>query len=257
MFDDIRFSNNIAGAYYHIDDIEAAWNSGARYEDSNKGHRPRVKGGYFPVPPVDSSQNMRSAMCSTMEKMELIVEAHHHEVATTGRNEITTRFNAMTKKADETQTYKYVVYNITHSFGKTTTFMPKLLVGDNGSGMHCHMSLEKNGTNLFAGNKYSGLSEIALYYIGEIIKHACALNAFTNPTTNSYKRLVLGFEAPVMLAYSTLSRSASIRIPMVVNPRASHIEVRFPDPAANPYLAFAAQLMTGLDGIINKIHPVK
>lgn len=255
LFDDVRWKVDMSGASYSVDSEEAAWNSEKVYEGGNIGHRPGVKGGYFPVPPVDSSQDLRSAMCMVMEQMGLVTEAHHHEVATSNQNEIATRFNTLVKKADEMQILKYVVHNVAHIYGKTATFMPKPVVGDNGSGMHIHQSLEKDGQNIFAGDQYAGLSEIALYYIGGIFKHARALNAFANSTTNSYKRLVPGFEAPVLLAYSALNRSASIRVPHVSSPKGRRIEVRFPDSAGNPYLTFTAMMMAGLDGIKNKIHP--
>ncbi len=255
ILDDVRWGSDMSGCFVKVDSEEADWNSERVYQDGNMGHRPAVKGGYFPVPPVDSLNDIRAAMCLAMEEMGLNVEVHHHEVATSGQCEIGTKFNSLVSKADEVQVLKYCVHNVAHSYGKTATFMPKPLVGDNGSGMHCHQSISKEGVNLFTGNLYGGLSETALYYIGGIIKHARALNALTNPGTNSYKRLVPGFEAPVMLAYSARNRSASIRIPYVQNPKARRIEVRFPDPIANPYLAFSAMLMAGLDGIINKIHP--
>ncbi len=255
IFDDVRWSVTMQGASYQIDSVEGAWNSGAVLEGGNMGHRPGVKGGYFPVPPVDSSQDLRSAMCNALEAMGLVVEVHHHEVGTGNQCEIGTRFGTLLKKADEMQIFKYVVHNVAHLYGKTATFMPKPLVGDNGSGMHCHQSLMKNGVNLFSGENYAGLSEMALYYVGGIIKHARALNAITNPATNSYRRLVPGYEAPVMLAYSARNRSASIRVPFTPSPKGRRIEVRFPDPLCNPYLAFAAMMMAGLDGIQNKIHP--
>jgi glutamine synthetase len=255
VFDDVRWDANMQGAFYSIDSSEGAWNTSRSYEDSNTGHRPTVKGGYFPVPPVDSLHDMRSAMCLALEEMGLETEVHHHEVATAGQCEIGVKFSTLTRKADEVQILKYVIHNVAHSYGKTATFMPKPLVNDNGSGMHVHMSLMKGGKNLFMGDGYGGLSDTALYYIGGVIKHAKALNAFTNPSTNSYKRLVPGFEAPTILAYSARNRSASIRIPYVSNPKGRRIEVRFPDSMANPYLAFAALMLAGLDGIQNKLHP--
>ncbi|MHB1176361.1 MAG: glutamate--ammonia ligase [Sulfuriferula sp.] len=255
VFDSVNWHTDMSGTSVKINSEEAAWSSGEKYEGGNMGHRPTVKGGYFPVPPVDSLQDVRSAMCLALEDMGVPVEVHHHEVATAGQCEIGTMFSTLTKRADWTQILKYVVHNVAHAYGKTATFMPKPIVGDNGSGMHVHQSIWKDGKNLFAGNGYAGLSETALYYIGGIIKHAKALNAITNPGTNSYKRLVPGFEAPVMLAYSAKNRSASIRIPHVASEKARRIEVRFPDPSANPYLAFTALMMAGLDGIQNKIHP--
>ncbi len=255
VFDDVRWAADIHRCFYEVDSSEATWNTEKVYEEGNIGHRPGLKGGYFPVPPVDSLQDMRSAMCETLEEMGVTTEVHHHEVATAGQCEIGCKFNTLVKKADEVLTLKYVVMNVAHTFGKTATFMPKPLVGDNGNGMHVHQSLSKDGQNVFTGDLYGGLSETALFYIGGILKHAKALNAFTNASTNSYKRLVPGFEAPVMLAYSARNRSASIRVPFIANPKARRIEVRFPDSTANPYFAFAAMLMAGLDGIQNKIHP--
>ena len=255
ILDDVRWGSDMSGSFVKIDSEESEWNSEKVYNDGNMGHRPGVKGGYFQVPPVDSLHDIRAQMCLTLEEVGQEVEVHHHEVATAGQCEIGVRFNTLIRKADEVQQMKYVIHNVAHAYGKTATFMPKPLVGDNGSGMHVHQSIFKDGENLFSGDGYAGLSETALYYIGGIIKHARALNAFTNSSTNSYKRLVPGFEAPVMLAYSARNRSASIRIPYESNPKGRRVEVRFPDPTANPYLAFSAMLMAGLDGIQNKIHP--
>ncbi len=255
VFDDVRWDDTMQGAYYSVDSSEGAWNTGRSYEEGNTGHRPTVKGGYFPVPPVDSLHDVRSAMCLALEEMGLETEVHHHEVATAGQCEIGVKFNTLTRKADEVQILKYVVHNVAHSYGKTATFMPKPLVNDNGNGAHVHQSLFKDGVNLFMGDGYGGLSETALYYIGGLITHAKALNAFTNAATNSYKRLVPGFEAPTILAYSARNRSASIRIPYDSNPKGRRLEVRFPDSTGNPYLAFAAMMLAGVDGILNKIHP--
>ncbi len=255
VFDDIKWGSDMSGAFYKINSEEAAWASEHHFDGGNLGHRPGIKGGYFPVPPVDSLHDIRSAMCAAMEDMGLKVEVHHHEVGTAGQCEIGIGANTLTKKADEVQILKYCVHNVAHAYGKTATFMPKPLVGDNGNGMHVHQSFAKDGVNQFAGDAYSGLSENALYYIGGVIRHAKALNAFCNASTNSYKRLVPGFEAPVILAYSARNRSASIRVPYVPSPKGKRIETRFPDSTANPYLAFAALLMAGIDGIKNKIHP--
>lgn len=255
VFDSVSFGTEMHSMFYNIDSEEGAWNTSAEYEEGNHGHRPRVKGGYFPVPPVDSLHDLRSQICEILEAMDVPVEVHHHEVGTAGQCEIGTRFNTLVKKADEMLIFKYATHNAAHISGRTATFMPKPLVGDNGSGMHVHQSLFKDGKNLFSGEEYGGLSTMALHYIGGIFKHAHALNAFANASTNSYKRLVPGFEAPIMLAYSARNRSASIRIPHVGNPKARRIEVRFSDAVGSSYLTFAAMLMAGLDGIINKIDP--
>lgn len=255
IFDGVRWENSMGKVFFEVDEYEAPWNSGAKLDGGNRGHRPTVKGGYFPVPPVDSTQDMRAEMSLVLESLGIPVEVFHHEVAGAGQNEIGTQFSTLVKRADWTQTLKYVVHNVANMYGKTATFMPKPLVGDNGSGMHVHMSIWKDGKNLFAGDGYAGLSDYALYFIGGVIKHARALNAITNPSTNSYKRLVPGYEAPVKLAYSAKNRSASIRVPFVNNPKGRRVEARFPDPTANPYLCFAALMMAGLDGVENKIHP--
>jgi len=255
VFDGVTWNTDMSGTFVKIKSEEAPWSTGLEFEGGNLGHRPLVKGGYFPVPPVDSFQDMRSEMCLLLEQLGVPVEVHHHEVAAPGQLEIGTKFSTLVQRADWNQIMKYVIHNVAHAYGKTATFMPKPIVGDNGSGMHVHQSVWKDGKNLFAGDGYAGLSDFALHYIGGIIKHARALNAITNPGTNSYKRLVPGFEAPVKLAYSAKNRSASIRIPFVANPKGRRVEARFPDPLMNPYLGFAALLMAGLDGVENKIHP--
>ena len=254
VFDDVRFKADPYNTGFVLDSVELPTNMDTPYESGNLGHRVRTKGGYFPVPPVDSAQDMRSEMLGAMAKMGVKVEKHHHEVAS-AQHELGMKFDTLTLMADQLQIYKYCIHMVAHIYGKSATFMPKPIYGDNGSGMHCHQSIWKGGKPVFAGNKYADLSQECLWYIGGIIKHAKAINAFTNPLTNSYKRLVPGFEAPVLLAYSSRNRSASCRIPYTHNPKAKRVEVRFPDPGANPYLAFAAMTMAGLDGIKNKIDP--
>ncbi|MFS4580090.1 type I glutamate--ammonia ligase [Phaeobacter sp. C3_T13_0] len=254
LFDDVRFSNTINKVSFEVDATDASWNTDTEYEMGNMGHRPGVKGGYFPVNPIDESQDLRSEMLSTMKRLGMKVDKHHHEVASC-QHELGLIFDSLTKQADELQKYKYVIHNVAHAYGKSATFMPKPIYGDNGTGMHVNMSIWKDGKPLFAGDKYADLSNEALYFIGGILKHAKTLNAFTNPATNSYKRLIPGFEAPVLRAYSARNRSGCVRIPWTESPKAKRVEARFPDPAANPYLCFAALLMAGLDGIKNKIDP--
>ena len=254
IFDDVRFATQPYNTGFKVDSTELPTNSDTEYEMGNLGHRPRTKGGYFPVNPVDSAQDIRSEMLSVMNDMGVTTEKHHHEVGA-AQHELGVKYEVLTRMADKLQIYKYVVHNVAQAYGKTATFMPKPVYGDNGSGMHCHQSIWKEGSPVFAGSQYGDLSETCLYYIGGIIKHAKSLNAFTNPSTNSYKRLVMGYEAPVLLAYSSRNRSAACRIPHSPSPKGKRVEVRFPDPACNPYLAFAAMLMAGLDGIENKIHP--
>ncbi|MEM7301225.1 MAG: type I glutamate--ammonia ligase [Pseudomonadota bacterium] len=254
MFDDVRFASDPYNTGFKLDHSELPSNMDTEYEAGNMGHRPRTKGGYFPVPPIDSAQDIRAEMLTVLAEMGVAVEKHHHEVGA-AQHELGMKFDALTRNADKMQIYKYAVHQVAHAYGKTATFMPKPIYGDNGTGMHVHMSIWKDGKPQFAGNEYAGLSEMCLYYIGGIIKHARAINAFTNASTNSYKRLVPGFEAPVLLAYSARNRSASCRIPFGSSPNAKRVEIRFPDPTQNPYLGFSAMLMAGLDGIKNKLHP--
>jgi len=254
VFDDVKMESSMYKNYYELYSEEGVTAGAKEIEGGNMGHRPPIKGGYFPVPPLDPSSDLRAEMLTVLEQMNVEVEKHHHEVAP-AQHELGVKFSTLLKTADLMQIYKYVVHNVAASYGKTATFMPKPVKGDNGSGMHVHQSIWKAGKPLFAGNLYADLSEMCLYYIGGIIKHAKAINAFSNPTTNSYKRLVPGYEAPVLLAYSSRNRSASCRIPYVSSPKGKRVEVRFPDPAANTYLAYSAMLMAGLDGIQNKIHP--
>jgi len=254
LFDNVRYSNTMQKVSFEVDAADAAWNTDAEYEMGNMGHRPGIKGGYFPVNPTDASHDLRSEMLSTMKRIGMKVDKHHHEVASC-QHELGLIFDSLTKQADELQKYKYVIHNVAHAYGKSATFMPKPIAGDNGTGMHVNMSIWKDGKPLFAGDQYADLSTEALYFIGGILKHAKALNAFTNPATNSYKRLIPGFEAPVLRAYSARNRSGCVRIPWTESPKAKRVEARFPDPSANPYLCFAALLMAGLDGITNKIHP--